>query len=82
MDAGPTVHVRLSGRLGGGGVRTVALAPGATARDLVAALAPELGIAPQRIESVAVAVGGEIAARDRPLRDGETVALVLPVAGG
>jgi molybdopterin converting factor small subunit len=35
-----------------------------------------------RAAGVAVAVGGEIAGRDRPLRDGDAVALVLPVAGG
>jgi molybdopterin converting factor small subunit len=27
-------------------------------------------------------VQGEVVGRDRPLRDGETLAVVLPVAGG
>jgi sulfur carrier protein ThiS len=82
MADGITVEVRLSGRLGARGTRRVQLAQGATARDLVAALAPELGLSATRLDGVAVAVGGEIAGRDRPLRDGESVAVVLPVAGG
>jgi sulfur carrier protein ThiS len=31
---------------------------------------------------VAVAVRGEVVGRDRPLCDGESVVVVLPVAGG
>jgi sulfur carrier protein ThiS len=31
---------------------------------------------------VAVAVGGEVVGRDRPLGDGEALVLVLPIAGG
>jgi molybdopterin converting factor small subunit len=82
MDDAITVDVRLSGRLGAGGRRSMRLGAGATAGDLVAALAPELGLDAARLDGVAVAVGGEIAGRDRPLRDGDAVALVLPVAGG
>jgi sulfur carrier protein ThiS len=82
MDDAITVEVRLSGRLGAGAARRVELPAGATAGDLVAALAPELGLPPGRLDSVAVAVGGEIAGRDRLLRDGDAAALVLPVAGG
>lgn len=80
-DAGVTVQVRLASRLGAGR-RTVRLAPGATAGDLVAHLAPELGVEPERLAGVAVAVHGEVVGRDRPLADGEALTLVLPVAGG
>ncbi|MEA2273265.1 MAG: hypothetical protein QOI98_1973, partial [Solirubrobacteraceae bacterium] len=31
---------------------------------------------------VAVATGGEVVGRERILRDGEALALILPVAGG
>jgi sulfur carrier protein ThiS len=80
-DAGVTVEVRLGARLGPGR-RSVSLGAGATVADLVAALAPELGLAAGRLDGVAVAVDGEVVGRDRGLRDGETLALVLPVAGG
>lgn len=76
-----TVHVRIGGRAAAG-VRSVRLPAGATVADLVAAMAPDLGVEPARLVGVAVAVDGEIAARERPLRDGERAALVLPVAGG
>jgi molybdopterin converting factor small subunit len=75
------VDVRVSGRLGGG-TRRVRLAAGATVAYLFAALAPGLGLDPARLDAVAVALAGEIAGRNRPLRDGDAVALVLPVAGG
>jgi sulfur carrier protein ThiS len=80
-DAGVTVEVRLGARLGPGR-RRVSLGADATVADLVAALAPELGVAAGRLDGVAVAVDGEVVGRDRALRDGETLALVLPVAGG
>jgi sulfur carrier protein ThiS len=80
-DAAVTVEVRLGARLGPGR-RTVSLGAGATVSDLVAALAPDLGLATGRLDGVAVAVDGEVVGRDRALRDGETLALVLPVAGG
>jgi sulfur carrier protein ThiS len=80
-DDAITVEVRLGARLGPGR-RAVRLASGATVGDLVDALAPDLGLAPERLAGVAVAVAGEVAPRGRALRDGESVALVLPVAGG
>jgi sulfur carrier protein ThiS len=80
-DTAVTVQVRLGARLGPG-VRTVRLQSGATVADLLAALAPDLGIEPERLAGVAVAVQGEIVGRGRRLHDGEALALVLPVAGG
>jgi sulfur carrier protein ThiS len=80
-DAGVTVEVRLGARLGPGR-RTVSLGAGATVADLVAALAPELGVAAGRLDGVAVAIDGDVVSRDRALCDGEQLALVLPVAGG
>ncbi|MCW3049832.1 MAG: MoaD/ThiS family protein [Solirubrobacterales bacterium] len=76
-----TVHVRLSGRLGPGR-QAVRLAAGGTVADLLAALAPGLGLEPERLAGVAVASAGEVVGHDRPLRDGEALVLVLPVAGG
>jgi sulfur carrier protein ThiS len=75
-----SVSVRLGARLGPGH-RTVQLAAGATVADLLRALEPELGLEPRRLAGVAVAIGGEVVGRDRPLTDGALV-LVLPVAGG
>jgi sulfur carrier protein ThiS len=80
-DPGIAVEVRLGARLGPGR-RRVELPAGATVTDLLGALEPALGVGPERLGSVAVAVGGEVVGRDRPLRDGEAVTLVLPVAGG
>jgi len=76
-----TVDVRLGARLGPGH-RSVRLDAGATVADLLRALEPSLGVAPERLAGVAVAIGGEVVGRDRALRDGEAVVLVLPVAGG
>ncbi len=76
-----TVEVRLGARLGPGR-RSVRLPAGATVADLVAAIAPELGRTPTELAGVAVAVGGEVVGQGRALRDGESVALVLPLAGG
>jgi sulfur carrier protein ThiS len=76
-----TVQVRLGARLGAGR-RTVRLDPGATVGDLLRRLAPEIGLEPERLAGVAVAVQGEVVGRDRPLADGEQLALILPVAGG
>jgi sulfur carrier protein ThiS len=76
-----TVDVRLGARLGPGR-RTVRLPAGATVADLLAALAPDLGRAPDELAGVAVALGGEVVGRDRVLSDGEALALILPVAGG
>jgi len=76
-----TVEVRLGARLGPGR-RTVRLPAGATVADLLEVLAPDLGRAPGELAGVAVALGGDVVGRDRVLRDGEALALILPVAGG
>jgi sulfur carrier protein ThiS len=76
-----TVDVRLGTRLGPGR-RSMRLPAGATVADLIAALAPDLGRTPDELAGVAVATGGEVVGRERVLRDGEGLALILPVAGG
>jgi sulfur carrier protein ThiS len=76
-----TVDVRLGTRLGPGR-RSMRLPAGATVADLIAALAPDLGRTPDELAGVAVATGGEVVGRERVLRDGEALALILPVAGG
>jgi sulfur carrier protein ThiS len=76
-----TLSVRLGARLGPGH-RTLQLAANSTVADLLAQLGPDLGLEPQQLAGVAVAVGGEVVGHDRPLADGEAVVLVLPVAGG
>ena len=45
-------------------------------------MSPDLGLDARQLNSVAVAIAGEVVGRDRPLADGEAVVLVLPVAGG
>lgn len=79
--AAVTVDVRLGARLGPGR-RSVRLPAGATVADLVASVERELGRAPGELAGVAVAVRGEVVGRERALRDGEALALILPVAGG
>ncbi|MGH2917398.1 MAG: MoaD/ThiS family protein [Solirubrobacteraceae bacterium] len=81
MDEAVTVDVRLGARLGPG-PRSVRLPAGATVADLLDALAPDLGRAPDALAGVAVAIQGEVVGRQRVLRDGEALALILPVAGG
>jgi sulfur carrier protein ThiS len=76
-----TVDVRLGARLGPGW-RSMRLPDGATVADLLAALAPDLGCSPDELAGVAVAVEGEVVGRERILRDGDALALILPVAGG
>jgi sulfur carrier protein ThiS len=76
-----TVDVRLGTRLGPGR-RSLRLPAGATVADLIAALAPDLGRTPAELAGIAVAAGGEVVGRERVLRDGEALALILPVAGG
>jgi sulfur carrier protein ThiS len=76
-----TVDVRLGARLGPGR-RSMRLPDGATVADLLAALAPDLGRSPDELAGVAVAVEGEVVGRERMLRDGDALALILPVAGG
>jgi sulfur carrier protein ThiS len=80
-DGELTVQVRLAARLGAGR-RAVALPRGATVADLVDVLAGDLGLGAEGLAAAVVAVQGEVVGRDRPLRDGETLAVVLPVAGG
>jgi sulfur carrier protein ThiS len=75
------VDVRLGTRLGPGR-RSMRLPAGATVADLIVALAPDLGRSPDELAAVAVATGGEVVGRERVLRDGEALALILPVAGG
>lgn len=82
MDDAITVEVRLGARAPAGGRRRIRLPAGATAADLVIAVAPDLGVPAERLAGVAVAIDGEIAGRERPLADGETVSLIVPVAGG
>jgi sulfur carrier protein ThiS len=77
----PTVDVRLGARLGPGR-RSVRLPPGATVGDLLAKLAPDLGRTDGELAAVAVALRGEVVGRDHALRDGDALALILPVAGG
>lgn len=77
-----TVDVRLGARLGPGRRSVQLPAAGATVADLLAALASDLGRTPDELAGVAVALDGELVGRDRVLRDGEAVALILPVAGG
>jgi sulfur carrier protein ThiS len=82
-DDAITVRVRLGGRLATGAAnRSMRLRAGATVADALGDIAPALGLAPERLASVAVAVDGDIVGRDRPLHDGEALVLVLPVAGG
>ena len=76
-----TVDVRLGARLGPGR-RSVRLPDGATVADLLATLAPDLRRTPDELAGVAVALRGEIVSRERVLDDGESLALILPVAGG
>lgn len=76
-----TVDVRLGARLGPGR-RSITLPADSTVATLLETLAPELGRSPAELAGVAVAVGGEVVGRDRVLRDGESLALILPVAGG
>ena len=76
-----TIDVRLGARLGPGR-RSVRLPAGATVADLLAVLAPDLGRTADELAGVAVALHGEVVGHDRVLRDGEALALILPVAGG
>jgi molybdopterin converting factor small subunit len=76
-----TVDVRLGARLGPGR-RSLSMPAGATVGDVLAALAPDLGRTQGELESVAVALRGEVVGRGHALRDGDALALILPVAGG
>jgi len=82
--AGVRVTVRLSGPMAQrlGSRRSVELGPGATADDLVAALAQAAGFDPAALRGLAVVAGGSFVSRDRPLTDGEELDVLVPVAGG
>jgi MoaD family protein len=75
--------------LAGTGSVTLELPPGATAADAVAALRTRAGEEPGAVHRLArlpprpaLAVNRRHAAADTPLRDGDEVALLPPVAGG
>jgi sulfur carrier protein ThiS len=76
-----TVTVRLGGRLGAGH-RSVRLPAGATVEILLAALCDQVDAGMRGLAAAAVAVGGDVVERDHALRDGDAVAVILPVAGG
>lgn len=83
-EGGIRVQVRLFGlyrELAGTDGRRVALPEGATGRELVERLrgSGAMGFLPS---SPTVAVNREYASLERPLRDGDEVALIPPVAGG
>jgi sulfur carrier protein ThiS len=61
---------------GADGPQPYAISPGATVADLLMTI----GIKPE--EDVTVAVDGEIAERDTPLREGADVMLLSPMEGG
>lgn len=76
--------MRLSGTLAQrlGARRAVALAPGATVDDLVAALARDAGFDPAELRGLAVVCGGSFVSRGRPVADGEELDVLVPVSGG
>jgi sulfur carrier protein ThiS len=78
------VHVRLSGTMAQrlGPRRTVELDPGATIEDLVAALARDAGFDAAALRGLAVVAEGSFVASTRPVRDGEELDVLVPVAGG
>lgn len=61
---------------GADGPQPYAISPGATVTDLL----KTIGINPD--DDLTVAVDGEIAERDTPLRDGADVMLLSPMEGG
>jgi len=65
-----------------GSRRRVELGPGATADDLVAALAHAASLDPATLRGLAVVAAGSFVSRDRPLTDGEELDVLVPVAGG
>jgi molybdopterin converting factor small subunit len=79
------VRVRL-----GAGLARLAAAPvvglelddGATVADALARLAADQPVLAEPLHAALPVVAGTHAARDRPLRTGEELALVTPVSGG
>lgn len=76
------VRVRLNGELAArlGPRRELAMPTGATVADLLGRLAAEAGL--PDAAGLAVAVGGTVVSPDRPLAEGEELAVLTPVAGG
>jgi molybdopterin converting factor small subunit len=78
------VAVRLNAGLADrlGARRTVELPAGATAADLIERLAVEAGLDASAAGGLAVVAGGRYVGRAAPLRDGDELAVMVPVAGG
>jgi molybdopterin synthase sulfur carrier subunit len=79
------VRVRLStelARLAGVPRLSVELGEGATVTDLMARVAASHPGVGDALRSALPVIAGAHASRERPLRAGEEVALLLPVAGG
>jgi molybdopterin converting factor small subunit len=81
MTAEITVAVRLGGRLGADRL-TMRLPAGATVADLQAALAARTGRGEREFAAAAISLAGSLVGRAHVLRDGDGIALILPVAGG
>ena len=69
-------------RLAGGPRLEVELADGATVGDLLERVAADRPVLTAGLPSVLTVVRGSQVAGDRVLREGEEVALLIPVAGG
>ncbi|MCC6832540.1 MAG: MoaD/ThiS family protein [Thermoleophilia bacterium] len=76
------VRVRFNGVLAArlGPRRDIAMPSGSTVADLLERLAAEAGVVGSA--GLAVAVAGRLVPPDRPLADGEDLAVLTPVAGG
>ena len=80
-----TLTVRLFARareLAGADAVRIELPDGSAVSDLRRALGAELPAAGPLVSRSAVAVNGEYAAEDRPLRPADEIALIPPVSGG
>ncbi len=79
------VQVRLSAGLAaaaGTPRLAVQLAPGAAVADLLAVLPVQCMALRGRLAGVVPVIDGETAGLQRNLKDGEEVALLMPIAGG